>query len=437
MTEAFLQYLWQHRLLDGELATTTGLPVVVERPGELNRDAGPDFFGARVRIGDVLWAGNVEIHVKASDWKNHHHSEDENYDNVVLHVVYDYDFDVVTAQGDIVPSLEIRQSVPLRLWEEYQSMVSPLVPVDIPCMGRLQEIPDFIMNSYMDRLLVDRIERKSSDVRRLLNDGKGSWEDCCYWMVARYFGGKANGYAFEMLAKVTPMKYVAKIKDNPFRVEALLLGQAGLLENDFADEYPQKLKKEYNYLRIAYNLTPMAGHLWKFFRLRPASFPTIRISQLADLMCKSSGLFSRLLDGGDVSSLRQLFEVKASDYWNSHYQFDKESDCVEKHTGSNFVDLLLINAWVPLLFEYGSQHDNQHQKDRAVELLKQIPAENNRIIKLWQRAGLQSDNAARSQSLIQLYNEHCKEKHCLACQIGFQLLGGGRNRRQNLKKNNP
>lgn len=418
------------------MATTKGLPVVVERPGELNRDAGPDFFDARVRVGDVLWAGNVEVHVKASDWKAHHHQGDKKYENLVLHVVYDYDYDVKTPEGDEVPTLDIHEAVPQQLWAHYQTLMNSGETDDIACLGEVGGVAPFVMNSYLDRLLLDRIERKSSDVHRLLEDSKGSWENCCYWMVARYFGGKTNGYAFEMLAKVTPMRTVAKIKDNPFRVEALLMGQAGLLEGEFEDEYPQRLQKEYNYLRVAHNLTPMEGYLWKFFRLRPASFPTIRISQLADLMCKSSGLFSRLLDSNDADELRKLFAVSASDYWSDHYRFDKATKTMEKSTGASFVDLLLINAWVPLLFVYGQQHDNQGCKDRAVELLRQLPGEQNRIVKLWQKGGMEVKDAARSQALIELYNEHCKERQCLQCQLGYQLLGGNRRRRNRIEKAN-
>lgn len=427
MTEAFLQYVWQHKMLEGELKITDGLPVVVERPGELNTDAGPDFFDARLQIGDMHWAGNVEVHIKASDWNLHGHSSDRKYNNVVLHVVYIHDADIVLENGKVVPTLQISSNIPDDIWDAYNKMMNPDIPFEIACMPRLREIPDFIFEGFEDRLTVERIERKACDVQRLLDDSRGSWETTCYWITARYFGGKLNGFAFELLAKLTPMRYLAKVKDNPFRVEAMMMGQAGLLEGNFKDDYPLRLQKEYNYMRGAYNLSPMAGHLWKFFRLRPASFPTLRISQLADLISHSSNLFSHLLDTTDVSRLRKFFTVSASDYWQTHYNFDHEGSTAPKTAGNAFADILIINAWVPLLFQYGVQHDSVKLKERAVDILRQLAPENNRITRYWGR-DFKPTNAAQSQALIQLYNEYCSKKQCLRCRLGYQLLGGNARR---------
>jgi hypothetical protein len=427
MTEAFLQYVWQHKMLQGDLRTTEGLPVLVERAGDINTDAGPDFFDARVQIGEVLWAGNVEIHLKASDWKQHGHSDDKRYNNVVLHVVYTADSAITLENGKQVPTLSICDNIPDHIWQAHEQMMHPAIPLEIACMPRLKEVPDFIFQGYEDRLTVERIERKALDVQRLLEDSHGNWETTCYWITARYFGGKLNAFGFEMLAKMTPMRILAKIKDKPFRVEALLMGQAGLLEGKFKDEYPQKLQKEYNYMRIAYDLTPMEGHLWKFFRLRPASFPTLRISQLADLISRSSNLFSHLMETTDVKQLRNLFLVSASDYWQTHYNFDKAGDPRPKSAGQCFADVLVINAWSPLLFEYGVQHGCQTYKERAVEFLRRLPPEYNKITRLW-GADYRPQNAAQSQALIQLYNEHCTKKDCLRCQLGYQLLGGNERR---------
>lgn len=422
MTEAFLQYVWQHRLLEGPLVTTEGLPVVVERPGELNRDAGPDFLDSRLVIGGLHWAGNVEVHTRASDWNQHGHSDDKAYNNVILHVVYIYDADIILENGKKVQTLDISQSLPQYVWDNYDSLMNPADDTQIPCASRLKDIPDFLYHLSQDRLLVERIERKSGDVERILKESKGSWEQACYWLTAHYFGGKTNAFAFELLAKVTPMRIVAKIKDNPFRVEALYMGQAGLLDGDFNDEYPKKLQREYNYLSAAYQLTPMEGHLWKFFRVRPPSFPTLRISQFSDLMSKSSNLFSKMLDAEDAGSVSKLFVVQASEYWQSHYNFDKETERSSKSLGKSLINTIIINAWIPLLYEYGVAHGTEMYKERAFNLLQQLPPEDNRITRLWKSAGIKIGNAAESQSVIQRYTEYCSRKKCLDCQLAFRIM---------------
>lgn len=422
MTEAFLQYVWQHRLLEGPLVTTEGLPVVVERPGELNRDAGPDFLDSRLVIGGLHWAGNVEVHTRASDWNQHGHSDDKAYNNVILHVVYIYDADIVLENGKKVQTLDISQSLPQYVWDNYDSLMNPADDTQIPCASRLKDIPDFLYHLSQDRLLVERIERKSGDVERILKESKGSWEQACYWLTAHYFGGKTNAFAFELLAKVTPMRIVAKIKDNPFRVEALYMGQAGLLDGDFNDEYPKKLQREYKYLSAAYQLTPMEGHLWKFFRVRPSSFPTLRISQFSDLMSKSSNLFSKMLDAEDAGTVSKLFVVQASEYWQSHYNFDKETERSSKSLGKSLINTIIINAWIPLLYEYGVAHGAEMYKERAFNLLQQLPPEDNRITRLWESAGIKIGNAAESQSVIQRYTEYCSRKKCLDCQLAFRIM---------------
>ncbi len=422
MTEAFLQYVWQHRLLEEPLTTVDGLSVVVERPGELNRDAGPDFFDARLLIDGIRWAGNVEVHVNASDWKQHHHSSDPNYNNVVLHVVYCYDTDILLPDGHVIPTLDISRFIPASVWDNYDNLMNPPQDVEIPCAPRIIEIPDFLFHAGQERLAAERLERKAGDVQRILDECKGDWEQACYRITARYFGGKTNAFPFELLAKKVPLSILAKIKDNPFRVESLFLGQAGLLEDEFTDEYPLALQREYNYLRIAYKLTPMPGHLWKFFRLYPASFPTLRISQLATLMTQSNNLFSHLLEADSVDKLRQLFRVRSSEYWSTHYLFDQPRPPRSKSLGVAVVDRILINAWVPLLFVYGYLHDSQEHKDQAVELLQQLPPERNSIVSRWTSIGVAPTNAAQSQALIQRYNEYCSTRKCLECNLAFRLL---------------
>lgn len=388
----------------------------------MNRDAGPDFLDSRLVIGGLHWAGNVEVHTRASDWNQHGHSDDKAYNNVILHVVYIYDADIILENGKKVQTLDISQSLPQYVWDNYDSLMNPADDTQIPCASRLKDIPDFLYHLSQDRLLVERIERKSGDVERILKESKGSWEQACYWLTAHYFGGKTNAFAFELLAKVTPMRIVAKIKDNPFRVEALYMGQAGLLDGDFNDEYPQKLQREYKYLSAAYQLTPMEGHLWKFFRVRPSSFPTLRISQFSDLMSKSSNLFSKMLDAEDAGTVSKLFVVQASEYWQSHYNFDKVTERSSKSLGKSLINTIIINAWIPLLYEYGVAHGAEMYKERAFNLLQQLPPEDNRITRLWESAGIKIGNAAESQSVIQRYTEYCSRKKCLDCQLAFRIM---------------
>lgn len=426
MTEAFLQYVWQHKLLEGGLTTTDGQPVVVERPGDLNRDAGPDFLNSRLMIGGVQWAGNVEVHIKASDWKLHHHSDDKAYNNVILHVVYIYDSDVVLENGNRVHTVEIADAIPDQVWHNYDDLMQSALTNEIPCSPRLKEIPEFIFHTSQDRMLVERLQRKSDDVERLLKSTRGSWEQVCYQIVAHYFGGKTNAFAFELLAKIVPMNVIAKIKNNPFRVEALFFGQAGMLEGVFFDEYPNALQREYNYLRAAYNLKPMPVHLWKFFRIRPVSFPTLRISQFAALISQSSNLFSKLLETKDAKALRVFFDVNASDYWCNHFRFDKPTEknipATVKHLGVLAIDTIIINAWVPLLFKYGAAHGDDSLKDQALNIIHNIPAERNNIVRKWQEAHIEPANAADTQALIQRYDEYCSKKRCLECSLAFRLI---------------
>lgn len=430
MTEAFLQYVWQHRLLQGELTTTDGQLVTIERAGILNRDAGPDFSDARLKIGDTWWAGNVEIHIKASDWQQHHHESDRNYSSVVLHVVYEADIDIVTDNGNRLITLEIKDHISRDIWNQYEQLTQTSLTETIPCTSYLSEIPDFIVSNSLDRLTIERIQRKSDDVKHLIEKSHGSWETCCYWMIARYFGGKTNGFTFELLAKTTDQRLLARWKDQPQRIEAILMGQAGMLDGYFEDEYPRLLQQDYESLAKGAHLKPIDGYLWKFFRLRPHSFPTIRISQFANLISRSHNLFSNLLEESDAARLAEFFDVEASHYWTSHYQFDKESAPSSKHIGKAFVETLIINAWVPLLMEYGIQHGQQRYKDQAVAILQQLPPEENNITRKWKAVGIKADNAAQSQALIQLYNEYCTPRRCLECQIGYRILVQNNKKRQ-------
>ncbi len=422
MNESFLQYVWQHKLLEGDLRTAEGLSVRIESPGQLNIDAGPDFFNARVWIGETLWVGNVEVHVYASDWNRHHHSLNRAYDNVVLHVVHINDAPVVLQNGHRLPTIALADHIPQALWDNYEALVSPPEPIPVPCAGRLSEVSPHYIAATLERLLLERLESKCAQVRRLLEQSHGNWEQCCYLTLAHYFGGKANAVPFELLAQSTPQTLLARWRDQPLRIEALLMGQAGLLEGYFDDGFPRQLQSDYEALRSAAGLSPMSSHLWSFARLRPNGFPTIRISQFAQLVCRSHSLFSRLLDMDNTDNVKNLLSCSASPYWDNHFRFDIPSPGKPKGMGDNFTDLLVINAWVPLLFEYGNQHAQQHYKDLAVDLLQQLHPERNRILRLWHQAGINPVNAAQSQALLQLHQNYCLSHNCLNCQIGYKII---------------
>lgn len=421
MNEAFLQYVWRHKLLQGgELTSTDGRTLRIVRQGELNTDAGPDFFNARVAIDGVEWVGNIEVHVRTSDWNAHHHSQDKAYNNIVLHVVYEHDTDILLQNGKRPVTLELKSYIDPKLIERYDSLMQ--ADDDIPCADRLGEMPGFIIDGWLDRLTAERIESKAEVVRRLLGESHGGWEQTCYWLLARYFGGRVNALAFELLAKATDQRLLARWKDDPQRLEALLMGQAGLLEGYFEDDYPRQLQADYEAIRTGAGLRPIDAYLWKFYRIRPSSFPTIRISQFANLVATSSNLFSTLLDMTDAAQIAALFNQPAAEYWCSHYRFDQLSPSHPKAVGRAQAEMLVINAWVPLLFVYGTVHGQQQYKDQAIDLLQQLKAENNNIIRRWKSNGIAADTAARSQALLQLHNSYCLNHRCLDCTIGYNLI---------------
>jgi hypothetical protein len=423
MTEAFLHYLWQHQMLGKGLATTDGQPLVVLRAGELNRDAGPDFFNARVSIGGVEWVGNIEIHLRTSDWNRHHHSSDRAYNNVILHVVYEHDTEIHLANGNLPATLELRSFIHPALVANYDALMTPPLSSGIPCAKRLPSVPDFIVSSALERLAVERIEAKTLVVHRMLEESCGGWEKTCYWLMARYFGGKVNALPFELLAKATDPRFLARWNDNPRRIEALLMGQAGLLDTYFVDDYPRQLQADYEALRTGASLVPIDGALWQFFRIRPAAFPTVRISQFASLLTTTPNLFPRLLPLTTVHDIEALFNCRAADYWDSHYRFDQPSSRSSvKRLGRTMTHLLILNAWVPLLFVYGQATAQERYREQAVSLMQQLPPEDNAVIRRFHAAGVHPVNAAQSQALLQLYNNYCQSRRCLECRIGHSII---------------
>jgi hypothetical protein len=421
--EDFLHYIWKFRLFDGlNLLTTDGAELEVLSAGLHNSDSGPDFHNARVRIGDTIWAGNVEVHLSSSDWQKHGHTADNAYNNVILHVVYRDDAPLILPNGRLVPTLELQNRIPDDLYQRYHNLIFGNQTI-IPCEASIGSVDSLTLHNWLTRVLVERLEKRSSTVISALNKNRGDWEETFYQFLAANFGFKTNAVPFELLAKSLPQGILAKHKNNPLQIEALIFGQAGFLKDDLADEYPLKLKKEYEFLQKKYQLVPVENHLWKFMRLRPQNFPTIRLAQFAGLVVNSNHLFSKLLEIKDVKGLRDMFAgVKVNPYWENHYRFGVESPPSSKNIGQASVDVLLLNTLALFLFSYGKQHQMQHFINRSLALLEFLPNENNKIVEDFSNLGVKIKTAFESQALLELKNYYCDHKKCLHCGVGNKIL---------------
>ena len=419
MKEEFLHYLWKYNLFEKDnLKTCSGDQIEILKSGTHNFDSGPDFFNAKIKINDTVWAGNVEIHLKSSDWVHHKHHQDKAYDNVILQVVIKHDKEVYRTNGELIPTLELEYDD--RLHKNYEELLK--IDSDILCGDYLKLVDSFKLRNWLEKLTIERLEQKSDKIEKLLALVDNSWEMAFYYQLANNFGFKLNAEPFELLAKSLPLNNLAKHKDNLFQIEALLFGQAGFLEEDQGDEYYLGLQKEYEYLKKKFKLKSIENHLWKFLRSRPGNFPTIRIAQFAQLIYKSTALFSKLIETEKLSDFYKLFQVKPSGYWDNHYVFNKESVVKSKSLGKKAIDILLINTVVPFLFVYGKSKGINELQNRALNLLENIKAENNSIINKWIDLGVTPENAFDTQALIQLKNNYCNQKKCLNCQIGNMII---------------
>jgi hypothetical protein len=422
-TEDFLHYVWKFRLFDRtDLHTTDGEELEIFSVGIHNSDAGPDFQNARIRIGDTVWAGNVELHISSSDWQKHGHTSDNAYDNVILHVVYRDDQPLILPNGRRVPTLDLQNRIPDDLYNRYHKLIFGNQAI-IPCEASIGAVDSLTMHNWLTRVLVERLEKRSEAVITALNLNRGDWEETFYQFLAANFGFKTNALPFELLAKSLPQITLAKHKNNPLQIEALIFGQAGFLTDNVKDEYPLKLKKEYEFLRKKYQLNPIENHLWKFMRLRPQNFPTLRLAQFAALVVQSNHLFSKLLEIKDVKGLRNLFtEIKINPYWENHYRFDAESVPSAKNLGQASIDILLLNTLALFLFSYGKYNQLQHYINRGLQLLEYLPNENNKITADFSTLGVKIKNAFESQALLELKNNYCNNKKCLHCGVGNKIL---------------
>ncbi|HRG23826.1 MAG TPA: DUF2851 family protein [Chitinophagaceae bacterium] len=416
MNERLLQYIWQFQhFAASELLTTSGEPVQIIHQGQYNTNQGPDFSGAKIKIGGTTWVGSVELHIRSTDWDKHKHQLDRNYDNVILHVVWEDD-----GWSYPVPVLELRGRVPGLLLNRYTLLMEN--PGFIPCEKNITGISELSWTSWKVRLLAERLERKSALLYQFLEQNGNHWEEATWWLMARNFGIKVNTEAFENMARSLPVTLLAKQKHQLILLEALLMGQAGLLVDEKpADKYYNLLQREYRFQQNKYQLRPITVPI-HFLRMRPGNFPTVRLAQLAVLLFQSESLFAKIKETRSLEELKRFFDITANDYWHYHYSFDETSTYKPKKLGMVMLDNIIINTIAPLLFTYGSYHQEQEFKDRAIQWLEQTAAESNTITRSFLKLGVGNKNAFDSQALIELNQSYCDKKRCLECTVGAGLL---------------
>lgn len=387
-----------------------------------NSDAGPDFEEAKIKIGALEWRGSIEIHIKASGWNDHNHSDDQAYEKVVLHVVWENDKPIMRTDGTPMPTLELKNRVEQSMWSRYKNLFTSAET--IPCATSWSKIPDIIKLSMLDKTVVQRLEAKGEVVKTLLSKNRNDWEETCFQLLCKNFGFKVNADPMLQLAHALPYKILLKHLDKPLQIEALFLGQAGFLEKTKEDEYVGFLIREYNLLRKKYSLDGRQMNLvqWKFLRLRPGNFPTIRLAQLASLLTSQKNLFSKILESTSYKELVALLSVEQSEYWKQHYQPAKKSKTTVPALGKSSIENIIINTIAPLLMAYGKLHDEEVYCSRAVDLLNHLPAENNKIVREWHALGRKVTSAFDSQGFIELYNSYCMKRRCLECSIGSSIV---------------
>jgi hypothetical protein len=417
VTESLLQYIWKFQYFNKSALVIFDTEEVLQiiNPGNFNTNQGPDFFAAKIKITDTTWAGNIELHIKSSDWKAHKHSNDKNYNNIILHVVWQHDVDLKLP----FPTLELQNRVSKLLLSRYEELMN--ATSFIACEKMINHVNNIIWNSWKERLLIERLQNKSEVIFQYLNENNNHWEEAFWWLLAKNFGIKVNSDAFEKLARSISINILAKHKNQLQQVEALLFGQAGLLENTFNEAYPNLLKKEYNFLKAKYKLEPVKIPL-HFLRMRPSNFPSVRLAQLAVLIQQSLHLFSKIKESNSLNEVKNLLDVTANDYWHYHYVLEETSAFKKKKLGAQMVNNILINTIIPVLFAYGHHHKENEFKDRAIQWLEQISAEKNTITNGYTKLGIANKNAFDSQALIQLKNEYCNKKRCLDCAVGNSII---------------
>lgn len=424
MKEELLHFIWKHKKFPlVNLRSTDNEAVSVLHTGTANTLAGPDFFNAQISINDQLWAGNVEIHLKSSDWYRHNHEKDPNYDNVVLHVVWEDDVPIFRREGSPVPTLQLKEYIPKLLLDNYKDLIQAKDIRFINCESQIKNVDPFLLDHWKERMFLERLERKSAYIRELLKTSNNDWEQVCFLLLLRSFGLNINGDAFADIGNTIDFSIVRKVRADLFQTESLLMGTAGLLlETDTTDEYQSQLESEYQFLRNKFAIPDRNGIKPEFFRLRPANFPTIRLSQLANLLVKNPNLFHNAIQTDTVKGLYELFDVTASSYWDTHYTFGKPTPHGKKRVSKRFVDTIIVNALIPLRFCYAN-YLGKGDSEALLQIASQLHKEANQISTKFEACGVTVSSAKDSQALLTLYDSYCSQNKCLQCTVGSTLMG--------------
>jgi len=420
MKEDFLHYLWKFKKFDLlDLKTAQGESITIIKTGDYLELSGPDFFNAQIKIGNQKWAGNVEIHLKSSDWYLHNHEKDPAYKNVILHVVWENDTPIFRENNTEIPVLVLKNYVSKDVVNNYRELLSP--KTWISCEKQINDIDDFVFKSWQERLFFERLERKSKFIYDLLEETNQDWEAVLFCLLAKNFGLNTNGTSFLQISKAIPFSIIRKESFEIENLEALLFGTAGLLDSEKEDVYYKDLKFRYFYLLHKYQLGKTFIEPVQFFKLRPDNFPTIRLSQLGGLYHKHQNLFSKIIELKSLKNVYELLNVSVSPYWQDHYQFDKESPKKAKIVSKSFLDLIVINTIIPIQFAYSNIMGESIAED-LIDFMNEVASEKNAIIDKFDSFGIKSKNAFESQTLLELKNEYCNKKACLKCGLGLELL---------------
>lgn len=428
MKEKLLQYIWKFRYFNlAELKTVDGDALQLIHPGTHNTDQGPDFLNAKIKINETLWVGHVEVHLTSKDWNRHKHSADPHYKNIILHVVWHHDAEIRDINGVNLPTIELKERVANPLLQRYELLMEKeqdKTQSFIPCQNLLTPFDEFKITAWKSRLVAERLERKTKKVFQILEQTGYHWEETLWQLTAANFGGKMNGTFFRQIAETLPQKILALHKNQPIVIQALLFGQAGLLEETFTDKYPLLLQKEYAFYKKKYQLQKADG-LVQFARMRPANFPTVRLAQLSALIAASTHLFSKINEASSIKEVKQLFaSCSPNDFWLYHYKLNDKAheNLHEKQLGNQMIDNLIINTVCPILFAYSMHLGDLVQKEKVLEWLEEVASEKNHITTGFKNLGFKNENAFDSQALIELKNSYCDKKRCLECSIGNLIL---------------
>ena len=420
MKEDFLHYVWQYKKFAfTNLKTVSGQELTIIHSGYYIQQAGPDFFNAQIVIDNQKWAGNIEIHLKSSDWYVHHHQTDANYDNVILHVVWEHDTDVFRKNNTVIPVLELKQQIPTEILRQYNNLFAQKKWIN--CENQISFVDEFTISNWIERLFFERLEKKANEVEKLLQKNSFDWEATFFQLLAKSFGLNTNGEAFLKMAESIPYSIIKKERYEVESLEALFFGATGLLEGENEDIYFNDLKKRWNYLKHKYELKIDYYQSVQFFKHRPDNFPTIRLAQLAQLIVKQHQLFQSLVNVHSINQIYLFFNCNVSEYWQSNYVFDKPHAIKNKRVTKNFIDLLILNCILPIKFAFGHVHGNIIP-ELLVGLASEIISEKNTIIDKFNGIGLVSSNSYQSQALLQLKKEYCNTNKCLSCAIGQKLI---------------